>query len=527
MTSSEAPEAMEQYLCLRVEELPAQAMLRRRPKLHGAPCAILAGKAEGGADPEHICSLNRKAHALGIRRGMTRVEAGVVPSVMLLPRSREEEAQARAALLACAGTFSPRIEDRSDGQVFLAVLDIRGTEKLFGSPHQLGQALLESVQSLGFVAHITVSSGFHAAVCLARGMPRGYSVAIIPAGEESKALAGLPLHALDLTEEQAETLSSWGIRTLGMLAALPGDALAARMGQEGLALRRLARGDLPHLFRPMEPPFRLEERQEMESPVESLESLLFSISALLEQLTAQAEEHSLALASVTAALYLEGGRVYPRTIRPALPTNDRQIWIRLFHLDLEAHPAGAAVLALQLTASPGCTSKVQLGLFAPQTPEPARLDVTMARIRAIVGEDRAGRAVLQNTYRPDGFEMAGFETAPSATSHGAGHAPIAGEPRVAMRRLRPPEHISVSLHGGRPEAFSFHQQNYVVEHAYGPWILSGGWWGLESWRSEQWDIAACRRADSRQTTDGSQTGRLCCQMEHERQNRWRMVAIYD
>jgi hypothetical protein len=34
-------------------------------------------------------------------------------------------------------------------------------------------------------------------------------------------LASLPLTVLDLTEVRVETFSLWGIRTLGMLAALP------------------------------------------------------------------------------------------------------------------------------------------------------------------------------------------------------------------------------------------------------------------------------------------------------------------
>ena len=41
-------------------------------------------------------------------------------------------------------------------------------------------------------------------------------------------------------------------------------------------------------------------------------------------------------------LTLEGGRTHSRTVRPALPTNDRQLWIKLLHLDLEAHPPQAA-----------------------------------------------------------------------------------------------------------------------------------------------------------------------------------------
>ena len=39
---------------------------------------------------------------------------------MVLPRSESEEAAAKAALLECAGGFSPRVEDRSEERVFCA-----------------------------------------------------------------------------------------------------------------------------------------------------------------------------------------------------------------------------------------------------------------------------------------------------------------------------------------------------------------------------------------------------------------------
>lgn len=510
----------EQYACLLVKEFPAQAILRLHPELREKPCAILTGKMEGESPSDHVYSLNRKAHALGIRHGMTRAEAGMIPTVVLLPRSREEESHAKAALLQCAESFSPRIEDlsgdRSGNGDFPLAIDISGTEKLFGPSQRLGKLLLDRTQKLGFASRIAISSGFHAAICLAHGMPRGYSVAVIPSGEESTALASLPLNAIGLTEEQAETFTSWGVRTLGMLAALPEEALIARMGQEGKRLRRLARGNLHHLFLPMDLPFHMEERMEFEAPVESSESLLFSVSSMLERLIARAQIHSLAIASVTITFSLDGRTSHSLAVRPALPTNDRQLWVRLLHLEIEAHPPGAAVLALDLSAEPGSSSKVQLGLFSPQLPEPARLDITLARIRAIVGENCAGRAVLEDTHRPDGFEMAPFRV-----PHGASSGPASGGLRAAMRRFRPAEEISVTLRKGRPAEFSFRRRSYAVEHAYGPWLLSGGWWKQESWDAEQWDVTA------RWGSGKDEGGRLCCQIERGLGSRWRMTGIYD
>jgi protein ImuB len=147
---------------------------------------------------------------------------------------------------------------------------------------------------------------------------------------------------------------------------------------------------------------------EFDVPVELLTSLLFVIGVMLEQLILRASAHALALASVTVKLSLEGQAIHSRTIRPALPSNERQLWIKLIHLDLEAHPPQAAILSLTISAEPGSTSKVQFGLFSPQLPEPMQLDVTLARIRAIVGENNVGQAVLNDTHQPDSFPSGFF-----------------------------------------------------------------------------------------------------------------------
>ena len=184
-----------------------------------------------------------------------------------------------------------------------------------------------------------------------------------------------------------------------MLAALPEKELIARMGQEGKRLRQLARGEQPHLFVPYEAPLQLQEHMDLDTPVEQLDSLLFVVSMMVQQLTVRATARVLALASITVMLGLEGGSTHTRTVRPALPTNDRQLWLKLLHLDFEAHPPQAPILALSLSADPGRTRKVQLGLFTPQLPETMRLDVTLARIRAIVGENNVASPVLQDTHR--------------------------------------------------------------------------------------------------------------------------------
>jgi protein ImuB len=366
---------------------------------------------------------------------------------------------------------------------------------------------------LGISARVTVSRNLHAAISFARGASSGVPVRVIAAGEEANVLAPLPLHVLDLTEAQTETFSLWGIHTLGMLAALPEKELISRMGQVSKRLRQLARGEWPHLFQPVEPAFTLEERMELDTPVELLDSLLFVVAVMLDQLILRAKSRVLALASVTITLTLDGGNTHARTVRPALPTTDKQLWLKLLRLDLEAHPPLAPILALALTAEPGSTSKVQLGLFSPQLPEAGRLDVTLARIRALVGEDCVGRAVLQDTHAQEGFRMEPF-TVPSGESSMV----LPAQTRAPMRQLRPPETVTVTLQERRPAGFFFRQLRYTVEQAYGPWRTSGEWWSKTLWGQEQWDLVA-------RAQDGSLL--CCCMMRDLMHNVWQMAALYD
>jgi protein ImuB len=500
---------VELYACIYAEEFPAQALLRLRPTLRNHPCVVMDG------EPllRLVCSLNRGASKLGIVRGMTQVEMDTFPQVKILSRSKTEEVTARATLLECARAFSPRVEDQTSDREFSWVIDIAGTEKLFGSPQRLAESLLKSVRAVGITARIAISKNFHAAICMARGKPKN-PITVIPPGKEASALAPLPLSVLGLSQEMDAIFSRWGIHTLGMLAVLPETSLIARVGQEGRRIFKIARGEFPHLFLPIEAEFKLEERMEFEAPIEMLTSLLFVMDVMLEQLAMRASAHALALAAVTVTLSLEGGAQHARTVRPAVPSNDRHLWIKLLHLDLEAHPPQAAIFALTVSAEPGKTSKVQLGLFSRPLPEPARLDITLARVCAIVGEKNVGRVELNDTHRPDSFRLSPFSVPPIADEKNIAHLLV----RASMRQIRPPERISVRLRDHKPSSFSFREKHYVAEQAYGPWLVSGDWWNPGLWGFEQWDVIA--RSHESDVL-------YCCLVRDLMRDCWQMAVLYD
>ena len=495
----------ELYACVCAAEFPAQAMLRLRTELQSEPVAVL----EGRAPLETVCSLNRSARLKGAVLGITRLEAEGIAELRLLARSVEVEAAARAVLLECVAHFSPRIEEASEGEVCAFVLDIAGTGLLFGPPEALAQRLRAALLAAGFRTSIAVSANFHTAR-LRAAATRG--IAVIPEGREATALAKLPLAALSLADEHAETFAIWGIRTLGELAALPEADLIARLGAQAMGWRKLARGVAPHTFQPIEPEFTLKEFFEFETPVEQMDSLLFMGARMIDCLIERASTRALSLASLTVEMSLEGGREHRRAIRPALPSVDRKFLLKLLQLDIAAHPPQAAVLSLTLSAEAGQSSKVQLGLFAPQTPEPSRLDVTIARLKAIVGEDRVGSPVLEDSHRSGSLRMESFSVSGTST------APRANQPRMALRRMRPPVRVRVKLLATRPASFRDPERNFEITAAYGPWRTSGCWWSAVDWNEEEWDVLA-------QTGNG--TAVACLLVEDCKKNEWRLEAYYD
>ena len=321
----------ELYACIYAAEFPAQALLRLRTGLESQPAAVL----EGRAPLETVCSLNRAALLKGAALGMTRLEAESIPELRLLTRSLETEAAARAVLLECAAHFSPRIENASQGTACVCVLDIAGTERLFGPPEELAQRLRTALAAAGFRASVAVSENFHAARFKAAST-RG--VTVIPDKHEAAVLAKLPIALLELNEEHAETFALWGIRTLGELAALEETDLVTRLGPQAGEWRKLALGALPHTFQPMEEEFCLKEFCDFDTPVDQMDSLLFVGARMIDCLAARAASHALSLASLAVRMKLVGGLTTQRVIRPAIPTVDRKFLLKLLQLEIAAHP---------------------------------------------------------------------------------------------------------------------------------------------------------------------------------------------
>lgn len=551
------------FACIYVPDFPVEAIVRAEPLLRERAVAVLDGKPP----LVRVVALNEKARWLGMEAGMTKlqaeafVEAGCPANstpadheqyvAVLRQRSPAQENSSHCALLDVAHAFTPRVEDAAADTL---LLDLSGMERLYGSASKMAGDLASCVSKLSLEANTAMAANPDAAMHAARGFA---GTTIIPAGEEAHRMGVLPLRILldafdissqessrgkspinkrdQLHEQMLDTLERWGVRNFRMLGLLPEHALASRLGETGAKLRRLALGEGMRTLALCEPTTQLEEAMELECPVETIDSLSFVLNRLLEQLCCRLEARALAAQELQLRLQLDRrvadeatttiqelagdnnsdgshnvalAPIVTRTLRLPVSMRDIKVFLKLLQLDLASNPPGAPVTKIWLMVEPAPPRSAQRGLFLPITPEAERLEITLARIKAIIGERRAGAVRLLDSHRPQSFQLDRFsvptdgrvEDFPPTLSDSKNPPPL------AMRLFRPARQLRVQLSEGRPislesetKGISCGEVSGNVLWSAGPWRCSGEWWSelpkpgntgqTGSWDREEWDIA--------------------------------------
>jgi len=526
------------FACIFVPNFPVAAVFRAEPELRARAVAIFEGKPP----LEKVFAVNESAGRMGIAPGMTKAQAELCSELTLWPRSLLQESAAHAALLDCAQSFSPCVEDTAADTV---ILDLAGMESLFGTLPEIARNLFRCAADLGLDTNIAVASNPEAAVLAARGF---FGVTVISPGKECESLESLPVEVLFAArcegeerkgkkkedEQQKEstrllaTLELWGICNLHALAALPEIALSERLGQEGLRLQQLARGAASRTLVPVEAPVVFEEAIELEYPIVLLEPLAFLLNRLLEQICARLASRALNTQELRLTLELQNltgadpqsdtvgipsesdtaqsaaepqsqaqhfvsGRQgkFCRTLRLPLPMLDPKLFLKLLQLELNAHPPGAPITKIHLAAEPARPRLAQGGLFLPPSPEPEKLELTLARIAGLVGESRVGSLELLDTHRAESFRMRRFVPGAAPESR----QKVSTEEKsvvAALRMFRPALRAAVTLENGELARVVCPKKKEVqgsVLWKAGPWRSSGDWWEREAWARDEWDIA--------------------------------------
>src|SRR5882757_3988191 len=261
-------------------------------------------------------------------------------------------------------------------------------------------------------------------------------------------------------------LYKWGIHTLGQLAALDKEQLGARLGPEAIRMWERANGRSSRPLKLIRPPESFEESFEFEREIETAEPLLFMLHRFLEQLAVRLAAIYLVAKELTLRITfansrqdepaVAGKQSYERVFKIPQPTNDVDLLFRMLQTHLENFRSEHPIVAVAQSAEPIKPAREQFGLFEITLRNPHQLSETLARLTALLGSDRVGTPILEETHRPDAFRIEPFTWtlafAPgnggrrSATPHSQ-HQAHSSSPlhmlRSALRRLRPPAATSM------------------------------------------------------------------------------------
>ena len=402
-------------------------------------------------------------------------------------------------------------------------MDIRGLRHLWGPPREIGERLRRVAAERDLGIRVAVAGTKMAALLATQGR---CGLTIIPAHAEAKALSTLPLSVVkQLSNAQTSVpirpirprrtntwntvvlsasssrvvsvfmllpvVQRWGIKTLGELAALPANELFSRLGQGGLELQRIARGEDSRPFVPEPAAEWFEETVALEWPIEGLEPLSFVLGRLLDPLCAHLNMRGVAAGMLRVRLRLVTRETHERTLRFPAAVSDPKILRTLLLLDLDTHPPSAGIDRVTVVADPVPARTLQFSLLERAVPSAENLSTLLARLTVLMGDQRCGSPALVDTHQPGAFEIRPF--APQS------QPPRYEQPRPVtclvpvLRRFRHPLSARVTVEHGHPVRVSTSQPHSVngrVVTCAGPWRSSGHWWmsPLSLWDHDEWDV---------------------------------------
>jgi protein ImuB len=471
------------FAVLHLPQFVLQAALRHQPELWQRPIALV----DPALATPRVCDLTACACQHGVEVGLTPTQAlARCRDVSIRHRSPAQEAAATDAVLQCAYGFSPNIENTAPGTV---TLDLHGLSELMerrastrperqnSTAIHAGQSpalqnwanrLRAALTSLRLTARIGIGPTPSVARLAAYWNRLISQPAVAPASSGGEGgvkgsaastqsiqiitdspafIASLPVAALNPSTDVASILQKWGIRSVGELLALGQAEVTERLGLEALALFAAASPQTTRPLNPVRPTEHYEESFDFEHEVETVEPLRFILNRFTSQISQRLELGGLAAELLTLHLRLESGELLERRLRVPQPTRRADILFRMLETHLETLRTESPILGVALKAEPTPPEQKQFSLFEAALRDPHQFQETLARLSALVGADRVGTPVRENSHRPDAFKLVppDFENPPAVSrEHTAGLLR-----QAPLRRLRPSVKARVEIRSDR------------------------------------------------------------------------------
>jgi protein ImuB len=439
---------------------------------------VLAVNASGGP---RIAALNAAAEREGLLASDlvadARAKAAGLLQVRPVDPAADQAALRQLALWATCYTPAVSVWGEANGADGF-FLDVTGSAHLFGGEEKLLAALLHRLKRFGLPARLAIADTPGAAWALSH-FHRSPTVAL-PSGQETAALAPLPIEALRLSPATRATLRRLGFKRVGALLENPRAPFAARFPAE--LLRRLdqAFGRLPEPLAFQAPPPTYHSLRQLLEPISTQEAIVQGATHLMQDIVAGLERDGVGARSLRLALYRIDGEVMTLDIGLTVPTRSPEHVARLIDLRLEriveTIDAGFGFEALSLTVTVPERMEPKQAELAPAAggaDQAERCAALVDGLRQRLGPGSVQRLKPVASHLPERSEAAcaPAETAPAWPTPHADRL----RPALLLPRAEPAE-VTALVPDGPPRRFLWRGVLHAVTRAQGPERIAGEWW---------------------------------------------------
>ena len=545
------------FAAIHVANFMVQAVLRAAVELREKAVALL----DGTAPQIHVVAANDAAWRAGIQLGMAETQAQLC-GVEIRRRSRAQEKAAHAALLDLGWSMSPRIEDHAQDTILADLAGLNslfGAEENIAREFARRAAELRLQAHVAVSANLEVAvhaaRGFAGITVIPEGEEARYlsglpvqtlapSVEALETLERWGIRTCAALGALPVLE-LSERLGQEGVRlqelargahTRSLVLAEPAEILEEEMEMDDavedleplsfvlgrlldqlcarLAARALSaaairvRFDLGDAFEKEEEVLNEKfsaKRSSGKTEIRAAGVNAADGSGQSGTSAAKATTHKDSRVTTQAQDFCvsvnckDAEKTYEKVLNLPVPLRDSKMLLKLLRLQLQADPPAGGIVKIRLGADPARPRSTQHGLFVPNSPDPEKLELTVARLAKLVGNANIGSPELTDTHRPGEFRMNKFFAQPNETrargrarkksaAGSDGGAAAVRRPATGCRIFRPRLAARVELREGRPVKIFFRGLYGRVITASGPWKISGDWWREDAWQQEEWDL---------------------------------------
>jgi protein ImuB len=456
------------YLALFFPWLPAERFCRMAPRPPDAPLAF-AEKQRGAL---RLAAIDPHAYALGLASGMPLADARArVPELVVVPHDPVADHAWLDRIAQGCARYTPLVAlDAPDG----LILDIAGTEHLFGGEAGIAADLERRLDRLG----MTLRHAFADTADAARALARYPSP---PAPDEAAAIRRLPVASLGLDGEATVALVRAGLKTVGDLASRPMANIAARFGADAASALRRILGDAPSPLDPRiaPPPVAVERRfaEPLGSTAHATQVLAELAGEAIDALAVRGKGGR----HFRATFFRSDGLARGIAVETGHPTRDAGLVMRLFaeRMDTLVDPLdpgfGFDMIRLAVPRfDPLDASQLKLEGGAVRA---AAMDELVDRMTTRLGRGRVRRLRGADTHIPEQAQLAlpAIDAPPPAPWP----APAPGEPPSRPFHLfDPPQPIEViaEVPDGPPHQFRWRRAVHAVRRYEGPERIAAEWW---------------------------------------------------